>query len=221
MRHQRGRCHGADLIPEGWSGERRAAPDKQHGGAKMRISPIAIAVAATLAAPVPAQQTTPAVPEPMAHAAPEAMPTPATQVSLIEWTKRVEAEIGQNLRNPTGFHSELNGGTVRVKFNCTPEGGTRNVSILTGSGSRAYDQEALRVVTRLVQMHPLPTGMTNDQSYEAIILFGPSPGKDYDASLRSIHDESLRRTAWFKGPKVASTDPGSAGTSGRAPPSLK
>lgn len=133
-------------------------------------------------------------------------------ISLETWSKRVDAEIDRTLVYPHMLVADLtsrpsNGGAVRVKFNCTEGGGTANVSIRRSSGNRLYDAEALRVVGKLVQMHPLPTGMRNDQNYEAIIIFGGESSAEFTTRRAGARTEIMRRSAWFKpGVEVTATD---------------
>jgi protein TonB len=172
------------------------------------ISMAMLAAATLVAPPAVAQQASQESMPPMAH---DAASQPAAFVSLAEWSKRVEAEIDKTLVYP---HETLgnevgvgSNGIVRVKFNCTSAGGTQNVEIRKTSGSAAYDREALRVVRKLVQMHPLPTGMKNEQPYEAIIVFAKSSGPGYDRAMQSTRDEITQRTNWFKQDAPRAADP--------------
>lgn len=127
--------------------------------------------------------------------------TPGKLVTLAEWTKRMNRLLVEEMRYPAPMLGQEPGrGVVRVKFNCSDSGRPDKVALLHSSGQPALDREALRAVKRLASLHPLPTGFTPDQKFEAVLVFALDPA---DANVRTTAQEQARRNAWYRDPDVA------------------
>lgn len=122
-------------------------------------------------------------------------------VTLAEWTERLDGLLEQELVYPTpNYDREPDRGIVRVKFNCSESGRPDKVTILKSSGHASLDRAAIRAVSRLASLHPLPTGFKPDQKYEAILVFASS---STDPALRTSMQEQVRRNGWYVDPTVA------------------
>lgn len=122
-------------------------------------------------------------------------------VTLSEWTVRMTRLLDQEMRYPRpAFGREAASGMVRVKFNCSEDGRPDKVILLKSSGDPNTDQAALRAVKRLASLHPMPTGFTPEQKFEAVLILASSAD---DPRLKSTGVELTGRNGWYKDPSVA------------------
>ncbi len=120
----------------------------------------------------------------------------APEVSLNLWSGRVVRALDRNLYYPMPIRGELNEGVVSVKFLCSEDGTPFKVTIVKSSGSRDLDASAVRAVTRIVTLHPLPDGITHDQPFQANILYAASQ-KKLDHQIAVLLAEAKNHNARF------------------------
>lgn len=122
----------------------------------------------------------------------------AAFVAFKAWNARVQRLLQENVEYPQGMSLSSPGtGVVRVKFDCSESGRPDKVSISRSSGNGLLDQAALRAVSRVATLHPLPTGFSHGQRFEAQVVFASS---EKDARLKTMSAEQARRNAWYRDP---------------------
>lgn len=117
--------------------------------------------------------------------------------TLEQWSKHTGKMLGNNLRYPfypAGF--KPNEGIVRVKFQCSDNGAPTSVSLADSSGFHDLDRAALRGVSHIRSLHPLPEGMSSNQRYQAVVLFAADQ-RSYDRQMAALRNDAARRNAWF------------------------
>jgi protein TonB len=120
-------------------------------------------------------------------------------VSFSEWSGRVQGLLDQNISYPqrAGPVTTPGTGVVRIKFNCSESGKPDKVSLMKSSGDWALDKAAIRAMSRVATLHPLPTGFNHGQRFEALVVFADN---ERDARLASIAAEQKRHNAWYHDP---------------------
>lgn len=131
-------------------------------------------------------------------------------VTLVEWSSGVSKQLDGILRYPNpGVGQMPPSGLASVRFQCSEDGRPAAVTLSRKSGSRDLDREALRVVSHLKTLHPLPPGIRHDQLYVANILFATSM-ESYHRQLAALQKEAAEHNAWFGAPdKVIAINVGS------------
>lgn len=129
----------------------------------------------------------------------------AEPVSFPAWTSRTTRLLEQQMSYPhylTGVTPRE--GVVRISFRCSEAGKPTAVAVQDSSGFHEIDAAALRAVSRIATLHPLPEGLSPQQRYQAVLLFASSP-ESYDRQIDAIRKDVARRNAWFgsKGTPIA------------------
>lgn len=97
------------------------------------------------------------------------------QVTLARWSDRVTRQLDRSLRYPAApFGRSEPSGLVKVRFQCSEDGRPATVTLGRTSGARSLDREAIRAVTNIKSLHPMPEDMRPDQQFEAHIVFALS-----------------------------------------------
>lgn len=123
--------------------------------------------------------------------------TAEEHVSLALWSSRVTRALEQGLSYPSGLLGKAsNEGVVTVKFNCSDNGSPGSVALEKSSGSRDLDAAALRAVSHIATLHPLPDGIVHGQKFEALVLFATSENSKY-TMMKKISKDVALRNAWF------------------------
>jgi len=120
----------------------------------------------------------------------------APEVSLTQWSGRVVRALERNLTYPIPIRGAPNQGVVSVKFLCSETGTPSEVAIVKSSGSRDLDAAAVRAITRIATLHPLPDGIAHDQPFQANIIYATSQ-KKLDRQIAALLAEAQNRNAWF------------------------
>ncbi len=94
-------------------------------------------------------------------------------------------------------------GMVSVRFHATPTGGTRDLTIYRSSGTNVLDRTAQRAVLRLSSLAPLPSGIRENNVFQANIVFANSEreGDRLQRRFQQLEAERLR-TAGTQGRAV-------------------
>lgn len=116
-------------------------------------------------------------------------------VTLEQWSADVTRDLESNIRYPAspawqGFPS----GIVSVTFKCGEDGKPVAVALTRDSGNRALDRAALRAVSSITSLHPLPAGLTHRQNFQANVVFATDP-YDLDQHLAALRREQSRHDA--------------------------
>ncbi|WP_340315956.1 energy transducer TonB family protein [Rhizorhabdus argentea] len=123
--------------------------------------------------------------------------TAEEHVTLAQWSSRVTRALEHGLSYPPGlFGRASNEGVVTVKFNCSDNGSPAAVALEKSSGSRDLDAAALRAVSHIATLHPLPDGIIHGQKFLALVLFATSEDSK-DFFMKRISKEMALRNAWF------------------------
>jgi protein TonB len=132
-----------------------------------------------------------------------------TFVALNDWSARVQKALDHNLQYTPQLGPVTSPGTgvVWIKFNCSESGRPDKISLSRSSGDGMLDREAMRAMSRVATLHPLPTGFNHGQRFEAMVVFASDP---FDARLKTMAAEQTRRNAWYHDP-VQQAKGGAAG----------
>jgi TonB family protein len=124
--------------------------------------------------------------------------TSTDYVAFDEWINRVQNLLVRNLQHSQGISPYSSGtGVVRIKFNCSDSGKPDKVTLKKSSGDLMLDRAALRAMSRVATLHPLPTGFNHGQRFEAEVVFASD---EYDARLKAMAAEQTRHNAWYHDP---------------------
>ena len=117
--------------------------------------------------------------------------------SLEAWSAKVFKDLDQGLRYPSSLAGmPVHTGVVAVKFNCSETGAPAGIEIQKSSGHRDLDHATMRAVKRISTLHPLPTGLSNNQKYIVRVLFANS-AEDLQRKSAEMRAEAARNNAWF------------------------
>ncbi|WP_179042462.1 energy transducer TonB family protein [Sphingobium lactosutens] len=117
--------------------------------------------------------------------------------ALTDWTARTGQMLSQKLQYPT-FLGDVREGVVAVKFRCSDTGVPTDVALLKSSGSVQLDRAAMRGVSKIKTLHPLPSGLAPSQKYVATVLFARSEDS-YVRQIRKLESDQRDGNKWFDG----------------------
>jgi protein TonB len=111
----------------------------------------------------------------------------------------VEQELAKSLNYPHPIGAaDYSEGVAYVNFLCSENGAPSKVAIGKSSGHPALDKAAIRAISRIATLHPLPKGMLPDQKYQAAILFQANGGYGYDRKLAAMRRKAKADSEWFE-----------------------
>lgn len=88
------------------------------------------------------------------------------------WVTRISRNLDWNLRNQAKMGDDpAASGAVSVRFTSAPDGRATDLSVVRASGDQAVDQAAMKVVSRLKSLQPLPDGISANQRFRADIIY--------------------------------------------------
>lgn len=96
------------------------------------------------------------------------------QSTVNKWKQNISRDLEQGLRQPLGAQREIPSGAVSVAFQCSEDGKPVGIAVIQKSGSRRLDRLAVRAVTRIRSLHPLPDGITAGRPFQANIAVAGS-----------------------------------------------
>ncbi|MFC4295909.1 energy transducer TonB [Novosphingobium tardum] len=111
--------------------------------------------------------------------------------SVAQWSSGMTDKINQNLELPRRVLNESTDGTVSVAFLCSEDGTPAALRVIHRSGNSTLDRAALRAVSRIPTMHPLPQGIDHGQRFQANIIFASSQSA-YDDQIRTLRRDAAR-----------------------------
>jgi len=130
------------------------------------------------------------------HAQPtvDAISAPPT---LAAWSQRVFRDLSRQMRDPVEARSEvMPTGIVAVKFGCSESGAPSSVQLYKTSGNRRLDRAAMRAVSKIATLHPLPARLRHEQQYIVRVLFANS-GSGAEREIRKMQAEAVKSNAWY------------------------
>ncbi len=99
-----------------------------------------------------------------------------------------------NRRNRTNY--QLSGtGIVQISFECGPDGKPTNVAYYRKDDNADVNRLARRAVSKIRSMHPLPRGITDDQTFLANIIMADDPVQFEQLSGELYRSEKTRIAA--------------------------
>jgi TonB family protein len=114
-------------------------------------------------------------------------------LTLTQWTQHLSTQLENGLRYPRPMlGSEPPVGLVTVRFRCSDTGKPTSIELSRKSRSRLLDAAALRAVSSIKTLHPMPGNLRPEQQYEANILFATSPS-EYSRQLAIMNKAASRR----------------------------
>ncbi|MFC4295715.1 energy transducer TonB [Novosphingobium tardum] len=108
--------------------------------------------------------------------------------SIAQWSNGMTDKINRNLDFPYEASERTADGIVSVAFRCSDEGLPAALKVVRKSGDSRLDRAALRAISRVSTMHPLPVGVGPGQKFQANIIFASSQG-EYDRQLRKLRTD--------------------------------
>ena len=116
--------------------------------------------------------------------------------------EQVNADLDRQLNIASRRDRQLIGaGIAIVRFQCDENGKPDNVALFRRSGDRAVDRTAMRAVSKLSTLHPLPASLEKDQLFQANIVLA----QDYvtlDRLSKKLEREEAARIASSPGERT-------------------
>ncbi len=97
--------------------------------------------------------------------------TQAVQVDLSEFAAMVQRRISRARHYPPAARNQGEEGIVKVRFWVTPAGRPAAVKVISSSGHRSLDLEAVRAVHRAAPFLPFPKGVDKRIAVTATVIF--------------------------------------------------
>lgn len=91
--------------------------------------------------------------------------------TVQQWAAEISKSLETTMRYPVAIGRSVPFGAVRVAFSCSEAGLPVDVTVVQGSRFRSIDAAAVRAISKLKSMHPLPAGIGPAQAYQADLFF--------------------------------------------------
>ena len=99
------------------------------------------------------------------------------QNDLQSWTTRIGRAIDEQMEFPRALgRAGYDEGVVDISFKCSEDGKPSSIALHSSSGSRRLDRAGMSAVQNVSSLHPLPPGISHDQTYRAKLLFAVDDG---------------------------------------------
>jgi protein TonB len=110
------------------------------------------------------------------------------QTALSQWVGDVARRLEDNLSYPHMLlRAHAPSGIASVNFVCSDEGKPTAVTLSRRSGSVLLDRAAMRAVSRMKSLHPLPASIAPGQQFKANVIFAENE------DMLTRYQETLRR----------------------------
>lgn len=110
-----------------------------------------------------------------------------------EFVETVTRDLNDQLTSAARLSGDLSGkGITIVRFRRDSEGKPDDVSLIRRSGRSSLDHIALRAVRRLRSLDMVPSGVEDDQIFQANIIFAESKGQLARLSEKLAKEENAR-----------------------------
>lgn len=119
------------------------------------------------------------------------------RLTLASWSNTFAKRLDRNLDYPSrSFREERPSGVVSVSFRCSEDGRPSTIAVSRKSGDADLDHAAMRAVSRIKTLHPMPVSFKPDQKFRADILFATSEAQ-HDRQIRQLREEAKAGNAWL------------------------
>lgn len=105
---------------------------------------------------------------------------------LAAWTDRVAQDLSKALRFPAARNGHEDSGIVAINFTASGDGTASDLRVAHSSGSAVLDRAALRAVSHMGQIDPLPRALGSAVVVRANIIYAQDHGQlqHYTAKLQ-------------------------------------
>lgn len=93
------------------------------------------------------------------------------------WSDQVAQDLSKALRFPAARNGHEDSGIVAINFTANDDGTANGFSVARSSGSAVLDRAALRAVSHMGQIDPLPRAMGSNVPVRANIIFAQDHGQ--------------------------------------------
>ena len=98
--------------------------------------------------------------------------TAASRPTVAVWSQKITQRLNNTLKSSVSWRDwNFPEGTVSVRFSCGDDGKPTSVALFRRSGEREVDSAALRAVSHLNALHPMPSAIGHDVTIQANIIF--------------------------------------------------
>ena len=119
--------------------------------------------------------------------------TGASVPNVRVWSQNIAQQLDRHLVYPRAFGSaDYPEGTVSVRFSCGDDGKPASVVLIKGSGNRLIDRAAVRAITRIETLHPLPAALLHGSTIQANIILAADEQSLARQQAVLRHNETLR-----------------------------
>lgn len=110
------------------------------------------------------------------------------------WLTHVSRQLDARLTYPQMLttNSSQPAGAVSVRFVADQQGRPAALEVVRGSGTKALDRAAMRAVSKLNSLHPMPAAFNGNHLFRADIVFASSPSESA-ALARKLRQDNARR----------------------------
>lgn len=117
--------------------------------------------------------------------------------AVTQWAAAVSRDLDRSLKYPRFLGREQHAtGVVSVRFNCSDGGRADNVVVTRRSGSLALDRAAIRAISQITSLHPIPGELASNQLVQANIYFAADESELHQQQAK-LHRE--RAASWVAG----------------------
>lgn len=116
-----------------------------------------------------------------------------SSADVARFVKDVSSNLDRELARETRLQTNRNGYAI-VRFRADKDGRPQNVTLYRSSGEGDVNRAAQRVVGRLKSLHPLPSGIRDDQLMQANIIIARTPGQ-YRRLVKDVRRHDKARLA--------------------------
>lgn len=123
--------------------------------------------------------------------APNSITVQAAAMSVAHWSDRVakSLDVGLTYPKPLG-RGDYHEGLSRISFHCSDSGAPSDVTVASSSGSRDLDKAAADAVRQIPTLHPLPDGISRDQTFQAWVVFASDQDR-LSNMLRTVRHDAM------------------------------
>lgn len=116
-----------------------------------------------------------------------------SEVHHREFVERVSRDLDRQLAAAARVRNAPSGeGISIIRFTRSSKGEVEGIKIYRASGKGAFDQIAMRAVSRLRSLESAPADVHQDQVYQANIIFAETPRDAEDLKVQLAAEESVR-----------------------------
>ena len=119
--------------------------------------------------------------------------------AVTQWASAISRDLDSSLRFPRFLGAQQQAtGVVSVRFNCSDDGRAGNVVVTRHSGSLVLDRAAVRAISQIRSLHPIPGELATNQLVQANIFFALDENQ-LQQQVAQLHRERTASLAAGKG----------------------